>query len=498
MERGHKPQLSLNVIANYVGKLWGIASVYAFVPLYVHILGIDAYGLIAFNAVVLGLLYVADAGLSAAFAREAAKSGPGQGLLDLLISIERVLFTILTLVGAVFMLAVPLIGSNWLNGTSRVTGEHIMQCLWLMGIAILPQIGMFLYFGGLMGLQRQVSANLLWIGFSVARSGLVVIPIYFIPDIRIFFVWQAIVAILTLFVMRATLLRHIIAPIQISPVESIRGNFSWSSLRAIRGYAAGMLGMSVIAALNTQIDKLVVSNFAPLREFSSYTLASTLAQVPIILTLPIGSALLPRLTEALQDSRRHSEILILYRSASYFIACVGSISSLSLFLFIEELFAIWLPGVPISSVTIMAGRILAIGSLLMTLQLAPYQLSLANGHQKTNLRLGAAMLLTTIPLQILLTYKFGVLGAAIPWLFLNFIGFVYLGNVLNKKFAPFKVSQWFLSYNIPPLIFATIWTTFGRIVADLLQVGALFSCVVAAAGALGAVVSSYAWYRWRV
>lgn len=98
-----QPNLRLNVVANYAGKFWGIASVYIFVPVYISLLGMDAYGLISFNAIVLALLFIADAGLSSSFAREAAKGQRGQELLDALTSIERVLFLILTLIGAIFV-----------------------------------------------------------------------------------------------------------------------------------------------------------------------------------------------------------------------------------------------------------------------------------------------------------------------------------------------------------------------------------------------------------
>jgi O-antigen/teichoic acid export membrane protein len=35
-----------NIIANYVGKIWGIISVFVFVPFYINILGIESYAVI--------------------------------------------------------------------------------------------------------------------------------------------------------------------------------------------------------------------------------------------------------------------------------------------------------------------------------------------------------------------------------------------------------------------------------------------------------------------
>jgi O-antigen/teichoic acid export membrane protein len=495
VESSDRPRLGLNVVANYLGKLWGIVSIYAFVPVYVRFLGIDAYGLIAFNAIALALLFIADAGLSAAFAREAAKAQHGQDLLDLLTSIERVLFSILIVVSAIFMLAVPIIGSHWLTSTGTVSEVQVRQCLWLMGIALVPQIAMSLYFGGLMGLQRQVSANLLWTGFSIARSGFVIIPIYFVPDIRAFFIWQAFVSIAMLLIMRAVLRNQIITPIKDTSPYKIRGNFSWPALRAIRSYAAGMLGISIIAALNTQLDKLVVSRMLPLNEFAQYSLASTLAQVPYILTLPIAAALLPRLTSLLHRDEQRGQLITLYRNASYYMASVGAVSGLGLSLFMPDIFSLWMHGESIGGDTVQAASLLAVGSTFLTLQLAPFQLSLANGHQTTNLRLGVVMLLVSVPLLVLLTQKYGVLGAAIPWLLLNLVAFAYLSIALNKRFPLVSLSKWFFEDNALPVFFAFFWLLIARSFADLLQLGSIFNCFIAATGALAAIGSSYGWRR---
>lgn len=496
-EPNHRPRFALNVVANYMGKLWGFVSIYAFVPFYVHLLGINAYGLIAFNAIALALLYIADAGLSSAFAREAAKARAetGQDLLDLLTSIERVLLSILIAVGVIFILAAPTIGSQWLENTGNVPRDRVVQSLRLMGAGLMPQIAISLYFGGLMGLQRQVSANLLWTGFSVARSGLVVIPIYFVPDIRMFFLWQLFVSIATLCVMREVLRYYIIRSIKGEPHAKIRGKFSWTALRAIRGYAAGMLGMSIIAGLNTQLDKLVVSKMLPLHEFAQYSLASTLAQIPYILTLPIAVALLPRLTNLLGQDDQRDELSALYRNATYYIATIGAVSGFGLCLFMPDIFAVWMHGQSIGGGAVQVASLLAVGSILLTLQLAPFQLSLANGHQTTNLRLGAITLLVSVPLQVFLTQRYGVMGATIPWLLLNMVSFLYLGIALNMRFPLVRLTKWFFEDNGPPFIFSLLWLFIARRFADLLQMGALMSCFIAASGALAAIGTSYIWRR---
>jgi VIT1/CCC1 family predicted Fe2+/Mn2+ transporter len=71
-----------------------------------------------------------------------------------------------------------------------------------MGVSIALQLFMTLYNGGLMGLQKQVLANKIQMGYSLFRSGLVIIPIYFVRDVYAYFIWQIIGGIVFLLITR--------------------------------------------------------------------------------------------------------------------------------------------------------------------------------------------------------------------------------------------------------------------------------------------------------
>lgn len=491
LDRRHR--FSLNVVSNYAAKLWGVASIYVFVPLYVNHLGIDAYGLIAFNAIVLAILYIADAGLSQSFSREAAKSEAGQGLLDLFTSIERVLLFILLLVCSIFLIMCPFIAENWLDKTGILSEYEVQHSLWLMGISVVPQVMMSLYFGGLMGLQYQVSANVIWIAFGIIRSGIVLVPIYFLPDVRVFFAWQIASATIMTLIMRHTLRSHLLKAIGPPANRIAVGFFSWSALNSIRAYAAGMFGMSIIAALNMQIDKVVVSFTLPLDVFAEYALVSALAQLPIILTLPIASALLPRLTSIIHDKSRHGELTALYSNTTYYIASIATTAGVALCLFLPDVVTLWMHGKSFDGDALQAGRLLTVGSLLMALQLAPFQLSLANGHVATNVRLGATILVISVPSQVILTGAYGLVGAAVPWLVLNFFASIFLGIALNKRFPVVQLRQWLFKDIVPSFVCAPFFLVLARCASYALDADALLSCGIAAFGTLVAIGSLYHW-----
>lgn len=468
---GRGSSLRANVIANYAGKVWGIASVYLFLPLYLHILGVATYGLVAFYSVALAILFVADAGLSASFAREAARGGDPARLLDLLTSIERVMFVLVGAAGTAFLLSADLIADHWLQLNDDLTAELAADSIRIMAIALVPQIAMSLYVGGLMGMQKQVQANSLSIAFNAVRSGLVLAPIYFWPDPRVFFVWHALASWIFLALIRSQLRKTLGA-------GAYGGEFSFAVLKPILGYAAGMFAMAFIAGINTQLDRLVVSKYLPLETFTYYTLAATLAQIPTIVTVPIALALLPKLT-ALREDGNHLGLLALYEKNTYIIAALGAVSAFTLFFFIEDIFAVWMPGRQMPQNLAQVTQILSAGGLFLALQLTPYHLSLANGHNKTNVYLGIVVLCLTVPLQIVLTSRHGLMGAAVPWLLLNGFALVYLGVRLNRKFYQGNLFKWATYCSALPVAVAGVFLFIARKIADQMTMGSFWACVLA-------------------
>lgn len=483
----NNPSLRTNVIANYVGRLWSIASVYVFVPIYVRILGVDAFGLIAFYSVALAILFVADAGLSSSFAREAAREQDRARLLNLLVTIETCLFAIVGGVGLLMLLCAPLVAEHWLSKSGALNSQVTTDSVRLMAVALVPQITMSLYFGGLMGLQQQVRANTLSVLFGVSRSGLVVIPIFLWDDPRVFFLWQVIVSWGFLFVMRMALRKALGA------TPEARGSFSFALVRPIKGYALGMLALSVIAGLNTQMDRLIVSALRPITEFSYYALAATLSQIPTVMTMPIAMALLPRLT-ALRERQHHRELREAYERYTYMIAALSSAAAFTLIFFAEEMLALWMRGTPMPSMIVPVVQLLTFGGLFLALQLTPFQLSLANGHNKTNVRLGAVVLMISVPTQVLLISQFGLVGAAIPWLGINAFAFLYLGVVLNKMFYQGHPAWWFLQCTVPPVLISGVMLFGARHLAVALELTALLS--VALAGVMSAISLALALALW--
>jgi hypothetical protein len=128
-------------------------------------LGIESYGVIAFYSTALAFLIFFDAGLSAAFAREAAREKSYQKLVILLASLERVLFGIILFLSLFLYFSSYIIGEYFnfkLIGTEK---KEIIDNSAVIIFALIPNLLISLYIGGLMGLQKHVLSNLLTVIF---------------------------------------------------------------------------------------------------------------------------------------------------------------------------------------------------------------------------------------------------------------------------------------------------------------------------------------------
>lgn len=432
--------LHRNILANYVGKLWAVFSVYLFVPLYIRLIGVESYGVIAFHNVILALMLIADAGLVPAFGREMARSQDRAYLRSLLRTMEILLGTVCAVLALLVALASPWIARNWLKGGDF---GNLAVCVALLGATSAMQLAMSLYTGGLMGLQRQAQANAYGVGFSFVRSACVLVPLWLAPDLRVYFVWQVISAGLFLVLLRHALWREL--------EGRQKAGFDFESLRPVFGYALGMMGMSIVSALNTQTDKLVTSFALSLRDYAVYSLASVAGQAPMLLTLPVAMALLPRFTQHV--ARREIDLLQQeYLDFSRLMAMLSTAIAAFCFMWSEPLLLLWTSNPDLATHAAPVLRLLLVGSWLLSLQLMPFHLSLANGHNATNLRLGVFFLIVNPLLTYGLARHLGLVGAAIPWIVMNLTAFLYLGYFLHRRFMPSVVGRWFMQ--------ATLWPAF--------------------------------------
>mgnify|MGYP000028178771 FL=1 len=437
--------ITKNIIANYLGKLWGFVSIFIFVRFYIDLLGIEAYAIINFYTVILGLLVFADGGLTATLTRELARDIPLTQKANLVHTFERLYVVVCLLIVVVIYFSADLIANNFLESKTYSTTQ-VAHYISLIGIGVGLQLFSTLYDGGLQGLQQQVITNKIRITWSFFKSGVVLIPLYFAPKLEIFFWWQILCNFAVLIVYRKKLL---------SFISYANPLFSTILLKSVSSYALGMMLIAFISAINIQLDKLVTSKYLPLEIFGFYSVASILSQIPVMVVSPIMIAVYPLLSNYVSTNNT-LDINKLFHKYSLIISSIAIPLVICIALYSYSIIDVWTGKSDIAMQTENVVRVLVLGGGFLCLQLVPFYLGLANGYTKINIFLGLISLMVIFPSIIYCIKNFGMIGATIPWFFVNFITFVVMSKIMITKFLPNQFNQWLFGAIIMPIILNSV------------------------------------------
>lgn len=407
----HRPWLQLalwNAIANYSGRTWTILLNVALIPVYLRLLGAEAYGLIGVFVVLQGAIQLFDVGLSAALNRELARlpkdAGGKKDAAALVRSFELLYFGFGILVAVGVHAAAPVIAGRWLSAP-QLSPAVIARSLTLMGLVIGISWPSGMYSGGLLGLERHVLLNSVQAALNTARY-IGVVPVLLLShgSVTVYFVWQLIVSAVQVTCLRWLLWRNIAAG------EGTGG----LSLRALQGRVRSMVGISgtyVAVVALTQMDKLLVSSFVTLDNFSYYMLAWGLMNAFHFVYYPLNATVFPRLS-TLCGQGRATEAASLYCTASQITALGIFPGCAVLCFFAPELVSLWLPAGAVAKVSPLVSW-LAPGAAFGAFMSLSNMFQWAHGESKAGFWTNLVALFLMAPAVVYGTIAKGLLGAAI-------------------------------------------------------------------------------------
>lgn len=422
-----------NIVANFIGRFWSILSNFLFIPLYIHFLGFESYSIISFTLVIAGLMAILDAGLTATLSREFARlDNIHEEKIRIFKTLETSYFLIIGLsIFFVFTLS-KIIARNWIN-IENIDHEKISFFINIVSFDVGFQLLLRFYMGGLLGLEKQIKANLYQLGWGVMRNGLVVLAIFFVPSLDMFFIWQT----------TSTFIFTIL--IRLSLYQSMTGYYKFIFkpkietlvFKRIWRFAGGMLLISLVAGLNTQMDKIVISKLLPVESLGYYTLAVSLSMGIIVVVNPISIALLPRFT-ALYSANKITEAKLLFKKISLFVAILVFSIMGNMIFFSQELLWIWTGNMKLAVNSCDYLPIMSFTAAMLSVVIIPYNIAIANGYTKLNNILGLISLFLTLPGYWIATKYYGALGAASVFCIVQTIAtFIYI-YIINKKFIKLK------------------------------------------------------------
>lgn len=440
-----------NIFANYLGRSWGIISVYIFIPLYLKILGTEAYGLIGIYATIQGIFALADIGLTASLNREMARlsalRNSDNEMGDLLKTYESLYLAISILIVIATWFSTPLLAKYWLHPKTFSTNE-IQLYIRLMGFATAIQLSAGLYNGGLLGLQKQVIANYIQISWGILRNaGAIAMMLIFSPTILTFLIWQTISNAIYLFFNR-----HYLWKMQIKITKTPA--FSKIIIEKTWKYALGTAGISASGIILMNIDKIALGKLLSLETFGYYTIASTLSTIPILLSNPIILAIFPKFT-SLREMNKYKELIKLYHESCTIISSIITPIGLTIAFFSAEFIYIWTGSKIVSQNSATPASLLTLGQIIQVLTITPFYYALSHGKTKLLLYIQLLFIAIITPLLIYLIPTHGMVGGAASWLIANMIIFPPYMHMLHKRFLPKEFKKWITNDTLKPLLISS-------------------------------------------
>jgi O-antigen/teichoic acid export membrane protein len=332
-------------------------------PLYILYLGVESYGLIGFYTTLLAIVGVIDSGFSSTASREIARMNgdPNEKgkLKNFFFSLEVAYWPIILVVVLCIFFIVNAGDNPWLSG--ETLGNKIIQdSISLILFLTIFQIPCGLYMDALIGFQKHATFSILAAVFGSIRTFGVLPFLLYYEDVRIFFLWQILWAIIQVIIVKVILF------ISFQRISRIPASFSLDVLLKIKSYLGGMFLITALSLAVSQVDKIILSKILTLENFAYYMLATTVALSLSRLTTPIIQVFWPQFSSLSKESQN-------FELSAKFLECIELLSialiplTVIIFIYSEPLLFLWTSDLEITENTRTLLSILIIGTSLSTL-----------------------------------------------------------------------------------------------------------------------------------
>lgn len=446
------PVLRTNILANYAGQIWMALMGVVFIPLYIRMLGMEAFGLVGLMLSIQTLSMLFDLGMGGVLNRELARrvhdATTVHTIGDLVRTFEWLVWPIALMIVVLVWLASPL-ADHWLH-PDHLTRSATAQAIAIMGLAVALQWPSSFYANGLSGLERQPLLNLINAGFATLRGAGVLAVLYWIsPTINAFMWWYAAMGACQSLV-SAVALRRLLPSHPDQPAR-----FRASELQAAGRFAGGLVAIMTLSVMLTQLDRIVVSAMLPLVELGYFSLAMSVAAGMGRMIQPLFNALYPRYSRLVSLGQQES-LTHLYHLSNQCLAVVVAAVAAVLMVFSRDVLYLWTGDAAIATRLAMPLMILVGGTALNGMMNLPYALQLAHGWTRLTAGSNLVALIAGVPFCIWAVGQHGILGAACLWFVVN-LGFVAVGiPLMHRRLLRGEMTRWYVGDMLPPAIAAAV------------------------------------------
>lgn len=370
-----------------------------------HELGDEVLGIIYFSVTVtFALIALSDMGISPTISREVAvyRHSEPSYVQDLVRTTSLLLWGVYLLSCMAVYWLVPVLSEQWLNLKYTDTRTAI-QAMQLISFSLLLAIPRALYASVINGHERVDLSNVANVAATALQNTGLIAFIYQGASLQQIAYWYVLSSILGI-------APFVYLSMQLSGGRSLIPVFHPAVVIRNLGFASRMFANSIAASVTTQVDKWVISRYLPVGQLGYYGFAQGLVSKGSVFPGAIAAAAFPSLSASVSRGHRQEWMsqytklqdfcCYLYMPITAAVAMIGTM--ITRLVFNQE----------VTEMLVFPLIFLAVGQFLLGTLYIPIWLSYAMNKPEIALRANVWSLLVVGPATIVLTYKWGMLGAA--------------------------------------------------------------------------------------
>jgi O-antigen/teichoic acid export membrane protein len=483
------PLLWINSLANALGQfIYPLLSL-ILVPVYIHYLGLEGYGLVGFLGMLVAVLGVFTKGLGTALQREFARRDDNTTLdrepLGLLYTFELVYWGIGIALAVVVVVAADWLSHSWINADT-IDRSVVEWCLWLVAVRLGLALPSSVYQAVFIGQQRHVLFNTLSGVISVSAAAAAVGVVVRWRSVVGLYATDTAVNACGLWLMRWCAVRALPAA---RPTADV--GFDFAEVRRLAQISIALLWTNGIGLLLTQLDRALISRLLPLSSLGIYSAGTAGGRLLGMCYLPFLTAVYPQTCKLAQGGRSAALDEHLLRNTRV-VAVIALACGVPIAWFSSELLEVWTR----NSTVVMNGAgvmtLYAIANACLA-QAAPlWQAQVALGDTRHNVIFNT---LAAFWFPLVLWYLIrveGLEGAALAWILYCASAWSYHVWITSSLVAQKRWLRGYLRFIAGATLVALAATAAARYAADACCARAPWASL-ALAGGSSAITLAITW-----
>ena len=396
-----------NATSSMVALVWlNLLSIIA-IPIYIAILGIDEWGIVAACVSLQIIANFVDAGFSQIVPRWVARTAGNRiALREQLIVFGKIYFILALVIFAFIQLAANYLSHDWFD-IDAPRADRLEIAIRIVGFQIFFQFLNNLPIGFWHGMQRQVTANLITCAFGTSKHILtMLVLVYLVPLAYAYAMCFAIIAFFELLV-NSVSLRKMLR----SEQNETHAAFNiLIFLREVSLLSAGVL----VGLLVSQLDRIVLSRSVPIELFGIYSVTISVAMAFLQLQIPFTRAYFPILAG---DYEKHGTITLVHCKKLFGLTVVAAVlPAVVLSFFASTILELWLGNNDIVQKGAYPLQLLLLAVAVNSLYGCIYQVIVASGRSHLVLKFNLVSLCVALLVVAIAGTSMGLVLGGVLWL----------------------------------------------------------------------------------